>query len=478
MAEGKEDEAPSSPAANVVVAPHPDWEMQDILDHGDIATMGKVCDNAVCALLRVTPLFDDLEDPDKVVELGEDGSVHYPFSVEDEDEDEDGDEFDATTVEPMSAFSLTSAEVMAELQKRGQAAKGFFNDDAKSLQKLFDDEHEARVESLRKSHEARKLETRLSKARHRHRIVIHRKLREEAETVVGDPDGDLVSWLGLSQENETPPSVHLSAVLKSSRLSDAAGRTLAKVLWSNRSVTSLDLCRANLDDATAAYVARATRAPGSKVVKLELDGNDVGPRTCAELAEGLGRNATLRALSLEGNDLTRRGKIAKPFDALCAALAGARGLTRLNLWRCGLGEGHGKTLASGIAANDLLILVETGGNDVATEDQRVINDALRKNRDALDERTTTAKHEARRKRSEEEARALEEKRREKEEEVDAWIEQRRAERKAAREKAAVEAAKAEKEAKQRRQAKERTRMELLEKQRNEGRSKKDKKKKK
>ena len=240
----------------------------------------------------------------------------------------------------------------------------------------------------------------------------------------------------------------------------------------------MDLCRATLDDATAAYVARATRGPASRVVKLDLDGNDVGPRACAELAETIVANQTLKALSLEGNDLTRGGKLEKPFDALCDALARAQGLRQLNLWRCGLGENAGKTLAAGVDRNDRLLLVETGGNDVLTEDQRRIDESLRRNRSANDARAAAAKLDARRRKTEAQERAREEQRKKKEEEVDAWIEQRRAERKAAREKAALEAAKAEEEAAQRRQAKERERSAMLEKQRTEGKGKAGKKKKK
>ena len=188
--------------------------------------------------------------------------------------------------------------------------------------------------------------------------------------------------------------------------------------------------------------------------------------------------ATLSDLSLEGNDLTRGGKLEKPFDGLCAALGKAKALTQLNLWRCGLSEAAGRTLAEGLRSNDLLILVETGGNDVLAEDQRDVDDTLRRNRDALDDRSTTAKAEARRRRTEAKERAVEEARREKAAEVDAWIEQRRGERTAAREKAALEAKKDEEEAAQRREAKERTRREMLEKQKSEGKKGGGKKKKK
>ena len=114
------------------------WEVQDILEKHQIAAMGRAQDEALLQVLGVTGHFDDLEAPDKVVELGADGTVSRPFAVDEDDDDDDGDAFDASAVEPMSAFSLTSAEVMAELQKRGMAAKGFFNDDAKTLQKLFE----------------------------------------------------------------------------------------------------------------------------------------------------------------------------------------------------------------------------------------------------------------------------------------------------------------------------------------------------
>ena len=266
--DGKEDEGGEDGEEEEENCGEAPWELEDILEKKELSSLSRLQAEALGQVVGATFCFDDLEAPDKVVELGPDGSVSRPFAVEDDDDDLGDDAFDASAVEPMSAFSLTSAEVMAELQKRGMAAKGFFNDDAKTLQKLFDDEHEARVDTLRKNHEARIHEAKLQKARHRHRIVIHRKLREEAEVVLEDGDEALCSWLTLVAADRTPDFVHLSTVLTGARLPAAAGRTLAKALWANSSLTSLDLCRATLDDATAAYVARATRGPASRVVEL------------------------------------------------------------------------------------------------------------------------------------------------------------------------------------------------------------------
>ena len=158
-------------------------------------------------------------------------------------------------------------------------------------------------------------------------------LREEAETIVASgEDGDLTQRL-MELHEAAPPVLSIADVLRSSVDPSAAGRCLAKVLYSRvPTIISLDLSRAGLDDAACAYVARACRAPGSVLASLDLEGNEAGPKACAQLAETIAQTS-LKALSLEGNNLTQGG--TEGFKEFCEGLRSSS-LTRLSLWRCNL----------------------------------------------------------------------------------------------------------------------------------------------
>lgn len=366
------------------------------------------------------------------------------------------------SIEPFSANSLTSAALMNELQRRDLQPKGFFSDDAKTLQKVFDEEHGARVKEAEDAHESRRRALRRQRARHRHRLVVLRLLKDEAATLNAAGDAsDLLRWLDLLANDAAPaaPS-QLAAVLRSASEPPAAGRCVAKALWGCHNITSLDVGRAKLDDGACAYVARAVAAPGSSIARLELDGNAAGPLCCAELAHGL-PSAALSSLSLEDNDLTRGGTVAEPFGALCGSLRKAKRLRRLGLWRCGLGAAAGTALAEGVAESPHLVLVEAGGNDVDAADLRTVDDTLRANRDRQAERDAAVKRAARDEKKAAAARAAEEENARKEKEVEDFIERRKAERKEAREKARVEAAAAEERAAKEREEREVTRREAL-----------------
>ena len=168
----------------------------------------------------------------------------------------------------------------------------------------------------------------------------------------------------------------------------AAGRVLAKTLWLSRSITALDLSRAGMDDHAGAYMARALRHAESPIVKLDLDHNELGDRTCSSFAETLAfEGSKLRSLSLEGNDLGRdvvdgnRQRLSRDddgigqqpgFERLTASLKHNSALSRLGLWRCGINRHAGTLLAQGVEENTVLILVEVGQNDLEFEDERRI----------------------------------------------------------------------------------------------------------
>ena len=136
---------------------------------------------------------------------------------------------------------------------------------------------------------------------------------------------------------------------------------------------------------------------GPSVVRFE--GNDAGPKACEQLAETIAQTS-LKALSLEGNNLTQGGEDG--FKELCKGLR-ASSLTRLSLWRCNLPQSCGPSLAEGVGPS--LFLLETGGNLFLERDLDDIEDRLRANRDRRDQDAEAARLLRRKTRKEAKAKA-------------------------------------------------------------------------
>jgi hypothetical protein len=116
-------------------------------------------------------------------------------------------------------------------------------------------------------------------------------------------------------------------------VNNISARSLAKSMWSNNVITALDLCSNGLDDHAGSYIARMLKR-NSTLKKLELDYNELGPKTCVAFSETLIVNRTLRVLSLDSNPLTSGGGDFNGFRLFAGALLENRTLTSLNLHRC------------------------------------------------------------------------------------------------------------------------------------------------
>jgi hypothetical protein len=123
----------------------------------------------------------------------------------------------------------------------------------------------------------------------RRRAQLEKQLIEEKQEVAKDPK--MESWLGLIKRNSTPTTarIHTNSI---------TARALAKAMWTNTSLTSLDLTRCGLDDFAGAYIAKLLKR-NKALIKLELDANELGPQASLAFAEALTVNSTLQHLSLE-----------------------------------------------------------------------------------------------------------------------------------------------------------------------------------
>ena len=190
MAEAKEEEAAPLPeeskpsaeelaAVEELAAAHK-WVLGDVFTKQELAQHGTRVDAAVCAVLQRSPFFEFFALPPP-----EEAKV-----------DENEEQFDPDQVEPLNAFNFTSGDLKLMLDERGVAPKGFFNDDARTLQKLLDEEHATRIAEMRAEFNARVAKKRQTEFRHKHRLSTVKGLREEADTIVASgEDGDLTQRL-------------------------------------------------------------------------------------------------------------------------------------------------------------------------------------------------------------------------------------------------------------------------------------------
>lgn len=67
------------------------------------------------------------------------------------------------------------------------------------------------------------------------------------------------------------------------------------------------MCRKNIKDSEGIEIANNLKK-NFVLERLELEGNYLGPKSCAAIANLMQENNTIRVIDLEGNDLTSGGK--------------------------------------------------------------------------------------------------------------------------------------------------------------------------
>mmetsp|Transcript_59229 Transcript_59229/g.87988 ORF Transcript_59229/g.87988 Transcript_59229/m.87988 type:complete len:414 (+) Transcript_59229:80-1321(+) len=285
-------------------------------------------------------LFSEFED------LLEDVTTDvYTTSMEDGDDDE-------TVVHRLDANTLTLNELLTELERRGLQPRGFFADDAKILQIEFDEEHESYIESKRKERiEVRELEAKRA-IQQRRKILMDTQIREERIEIQNDEH--IEGWLHLVQHRAAPSHSRIE-------VNDVTARSLAKALWTDSNVLSLDVGNMNLSDLAGAYLCRALRNNRS-IVKIELAGNRLGPETCKSLGESLCTNGVVQFVGLESNPLTGKMNDLSGIQAIASMLRQNHTLSHLCLWRCNIGPEGGRIISNALADNKGLTCFEIGYN--------------------------------------------------------------------------------------------------------------------
>lgn len=276
-------------------------------------------------------------------------------------EDDDSD----TLIHKVDANSLTLKDLLQELERRDIQPRGFFSDDAKILQDVLDKEHEQYMESKRiERQKARDLEASQAILKHR-KTITETQAREEQEEI--DHDIEARTWLLLIQSGRAPAHSRI-------KVNDITARLLARHLWSNSNIVSLDVGNMKLSDISGAYLARAMKN-NKTIAKLEMGENLLGPKTCSVLADSLKSNKSLKFLSLEANQLIDKNG-ASCVKPLCNIICKNNSLRYLNLWRCNIGVEGGRLMSDAMMNNSTLTCLDLGYNSWDFTDIQNIKTAL------------------------------------------------------------------------------------------------------
>ena len=148
---------------------------------------------------------------------------------------------------------------------------------------------------------------------------------------------------------------------------------LTDVLKSNTTVTKLNLCDNDIDDAGAAGLADALKINTTLWV-LNLSENSIGDAGAANLADALKLNATLTALNLSENSIGDAGAAN-----LADALKSNKTLTELNLRINRIGDAGAANLADALKSNKSLTELNLRDNFIQEAGAERLADALKSN---------------------------------------------------------------------------------------------------
>ena len=149
-------------------------------------------------------------------------------------DDDDDDSFDPANLQPPDAFSLSTQELILEMERVGLRAKGFFQDDAKAMQAVYEQEHEQYVIDMRRKRAEDKIAQQRAALEQKKRAVMERLLDEEMREL--SEGGRAAQWLRMCHRSTTPAAAHMLAP-------PVACRALAKALCATTSLTDLNLAR-------------------------------------------------------------------------------------------------------------------------------------------------------------------------------------------------------------------------------------------
>ena len=167
-------------------------------------------------------------------------------------------------------------------------------------------------------------------------------------------------------ENDSTPKEYSTSGLE---LGAARTRILASQVAYNHTLTNLHLSRSGIKDEDGAEIAKILYN-NTKLRKLELEGNNLGPLSAKEFGKALRVNKTLKFLDLESNQLTGDGEDQTAVVDLIVALETNKSLLSLNLGNNKLAAPIGVAIKAMLEKNTTLIDLEIGFNNFTLADVR------------------------------------------------------------------------------------------------------------
>ena len=191
-----------------------------------------------------------------------------------------------------------------------------------------------------------------------------------------------INIISLHLKNNTSPAQYsLSGI----ELSAATLGILCNDIKNNKTLKCLHLAKKKINDAQGSKLAEML-SDNKSILKLELEGNLLGPKTALELGKVLKeQNKTLRYLDLENNYLTNSGASYDEVKSFSDCLLTNKTLLHLNLGNNGMNEEWGERFVESTKTNKTLICFEFGFNQFLLEQVRLIQENLKRNKAAYDE---------------------------------------------------------------------------------------------
>jgi hypothetical protein len=294
-------------------------------------------------------------------------------NVDDEIEIDDNDD-DDPSFRPTSVANLNNSDVYYEMEKRNLKNTGFPDTDRETLQKAFDEEFKADLENARAVRKEVKRRAARQAGLQRRRMLMESMLQEEKDE--STRNHHIGTLLELVKENMIGATARLD-------VNSISARSLAKAMWTNNSITCLDLSSNGLSDHAGSYLARMLKR-NSTLKKLELDNNQLGALTCTAFGESLAVNKTLVYLSLDSNPLVSNESVSG-FESMARSLTVNKTLKSLNLWRVGAGSRGGNVFAKFFATNSTILFCDISHNGMDMKDIVTVANRLDSNLAAFEQ---------------------------------------------------------------------------------------------
>jgi hypothetical protein len=206
-----------------------------------------------------------------------------------------------------------------------------------------------------------------------------RQLEEEQERSRLDGKINIISQ--HLRNNTSPGQYSLSGI----ELSQNTVGILCNDISPNKTLKCLHLSKKKITDAQGVKFAEMLIG-NTCLIKLELEGNVLGPKTALEFGKVLkDHNRTLRYLDMENNYLTNSGATYDEIKTFSDCLLTNKTLLHLNLGNNGMIEECGERFVQSTDANKTLICFEFGFNNFLLEQIRAIKTNLLRNKAAYDD---------------------------------------------------------------------------------------------